>query len=138
MISKEIEPVDFSNLAKKLQKSSNLFPTNQNALERTIIDRAYYSAFLHCREWIKKNIKNHNLQNNSKDHINVPKIIQNHNELINEVESFRIYANLRKLRKIRNHATYNLNDSPFNSHFGDTGVEDILFDSYIIFDILKK
>ena len=59
------DPLDFLKLANELVYSKD------EAKLRTAISRAYYSAFLSCREWLR--FKGWRLYNDARDHVAVKK-----------------------------------------------------------------
>ena len=68
------ESSHFLELAKLLYEDVN-DSEYKYALERTIITRIYYVAFLFLREWMKKENYGYLLKNNGKDHSIIPDFI---------------------------------------------------------------
>lgn len=88
------DPLDFLKLAEELSAS----PGDEAKL-RTSIGRAYYSAFLKAREWLKpKSLKSYNGP-------------EAHKEVQDDLERYKermLKDKLSKLRRRRNEADYNL------------------------------
>lgn len=125
MITNPIIPKDLFDLAEKITIASDLSSCEKSAIERTSADRAYYSAFLHAREWIKDNHPNdNNLINKSADH----KIVREDLGRLLGGHIHTVNSTLRSLRKIRNDASYDLTRGPFNSEIGEISIEEILDD----------
>jgi hypothetical protein len=73
MTNDSFQPGHFNNLAQKLENNGEIFTRDcncqyQECITRTIIDRAYYAAFLHAREWLKTNDPNCNFIGDGRDH----------------------------------------------------------------------
>ena len=67
----------------------------------------YYGTFLFVREWLSTNTDDFNVKNNGDDHKNIPSYIKSKGPF-DEDTNFIISDNLKKLRKLRNQADYNL------------------------------
>ena len=68
------EPIDFLDFAKELYYAKNDFKSNDSSIKRTIVNRTYYAAFLHVRNWF---IKNKGYEQNQNDHSRIPDLIVN-------------------------------------------------------------
>ena len=101
------QPLDFLNLAKKSIEYLERNSWNNSSLERTIFGRVYYGTFLYVREWLSKNTLDFIVKNNGKDHKNIPRYIQSKGPF-DKCTNKLISDNLKKLRKLRNQADYNL------------------------------
>lgn len=82
--------------------STGASSTDAETIARTIISRAYYSAFLHAREYLRAK---HNIHftDTGEDHIIVE------NQLMKKVDR-QLGSTIRTLRENRGAADYNLNN----------------------------
>lgn len=46
------EPVHFLELSEELYEKMSILDSKNSAIKRTIVNRAYYAAFLYIREWL--------------------------------------------------------------------------------------
>lgn len=103
------DPLNLLDLCKSL--CQNKSKADLETLTRTIISRAYYSAFLHSREYLKE-VKKIQFTGTGDDHIMVE------NQLKNKVNR-QLGSVIRTLRENRLAADYNLNNpavpNPWNS-----------------------
>ena len=77
------QPLDFLDLAKKSIEYLEEHSWNNSSLERNIFGRVYYGTFLYVREWLSNNTNDFNVENNSKDHKNIPNYIKSKGLLMN-------------------------------------------------------
>ena len=108
------QPLDFLDLAKKSIEYLEEHSWNNSSLERNIFGRVYYGTFLYVREWLSNNTNDFNVENNGKDHKNIPNYIKSKGPF-DEYINIIISDNLKKLRKLRNQADYNLTIPDENS-----------------------
>lgn len=101
------QPLDFLDLAKKSIEYLEEHSWNNSSLERNIFGRVYYGTFLYVREWLSNNTDDFNVRNNGEDHKNIPGYIKSKGPF-DEYTNIIISDNLKKLRKLRNQADYNL------------------------------
>ena len=101
------KPLDFLDLAKKSVEYLDEHGWNNSSFERNIFGRVYYGTFLFVREWLSTNTDDFNVKNNGDDHKNIPGYIKSKGPF-DEDTNFIISDNLKKLRKLRNQADYNL------------------------------
>lgn len=66
-------PKDYLDFSKELLFNSDNFNCGISALKRTIYSRAYYSTFLHIREWL---ILNAGYKSGGNDHGDIPDFIR--------------------------------------------------------------
>lgn len=98
----------YYDLAEDMRKRS-LDNSQDEAIDRSIISRAYYSAFCSCKEYlIKYHEKSYGLSSNTHEEV-CEDLIETQEKKLKETAHF-----LRMLRKNRNKADYdiNLNKSP--------------------------
>lgn len=125
------KPIDFLNLSKELYDNSDNFDGYSSALKRTIVDRCYYAAFLHARQWliVNKNYKSHG----PSDHRDVPNAIMEDTPLMSYIaKDYR--DKLITLKKNRQFCDYDLTVSDkINNKTYNLNIEDIiLFSEEII------
>jgi len=131
MLIGQLDPTDFYHLAKELHESENL-KSKDVAIERTIIDRIYYSVFLAYRKFLSNNKKFDFVPlRNGGDHKRVIKHIKEKD--VFGKESYTISAMIKDMREYRGDASYNLvGTNPFTS-LGKMEIEDLFADSEILF-----
>jgi hypothetical protein len=122
-----ISPKNFHDIATEIVKPK--FVCGKSIKERTVVDRAYYAAFLHAREWVKRNIENNELNNAGRDHGTV--IHEINRKHPDKSLAYKVTSCLKSLRKIRNDATYNLTDDPLESK-GKITIFEVLDDAYFV------
>ena len=94
------DPLKLLGLCKSLSKGvSNV---DSETIARTIISRAYYSAFLHAREYLRANFNIH-FRGTGDDHTIVE------SQLMRKVDR-HLGSVIRNLRENRNAADYDLNN----------------------------
>lgn len=81
MTNNSFIPSHFKDLAQRLEDNENELLGDCNCqyhecVTRTIIDRAYYAAFLHAREWIKNNHPECALKGDGRDHTDVRRYLE--------------------------------------------------------------
>lgn len=104
-------PEDFRTMAKDLILQKTIVnacvnnTTDDECLYRTVIDRAYYAAFLQARTWVDKE-GIYTPKGNGTDHKNVRKAIKGARQLGNKRHNMS--NKLFDLRELRNEASYEL------------------------------
>lgn len=95
-------PKDYLDFSKELSWKPDDFNCGISALKRTIYSRAYYSAFLHVREWL---IQYDKYKSTSDDHSDIPEHIRS-NGPFDSVKNMEIASNLELLKSLRQQADY--------------------------------
>ena len=67
------KPVYFFELSNELYEKMDALDSNNSSIQRTIVSRLYYAAFLHARSWL---VLNENYESHSAgDHYYIPQFI---------------------------------------------------------------
>lgn len=112
------DPLKLLDLCKSLCQDKS--KADLETLTRTIISRAYYSAFLHAREYLKE-VKQVQFTGSGDDHTIVEK------ELMNKVNR-QLGSTIRTLRENRSAADYNLNSPAVPNPWSKFGRRLLKFD----------
>ena len=102
---KDVEPVEFFNLARELDRIKKDLNSTEPSINRNIYGRIYYSIFLFLREWLKKHTSYQSWPKG--EHSRMANYIRYRgpfDEKINEL----IYEDLVLLKKLRHQADYKL------------------------------
>ena len=102
---KDVEPVEFFNLARELDRIKKDLNSTEPSINRNIYERIYYSIFLFLREWLKKHTSYQSWPKG--EHSRMANYIRYRgpfDEKINEL----IYEDLVLLKKLRHQADYKL------------------------------
>lgn len=95
-------PKDNLDLSEELSYKLGDFNCGISALKRTIYSRAYYSVFLHVREWL---IQYDKYKTTSDDHRDIPDHIRS-NGPFDSHTNMEIASNLELLKSLRQQADY--------------------------------
>jgi hypothetical protein len=126
MFNDYFEPIFFYHLAKELEKCETL-NSDFSAIERTIVDRIYYSVYLEYRDYLEKN---YNFFPGDNVHERLGKFIIDNN-IFNE-NSLTVFNKIKKLRTYRNKASYEIVVSQIDSE--KMSFQDIFNDSEFLFN----
>jgi uncharacterized protein (UPF0332 family) len=133
-----IYPNEFHELGEKLLENySNLCDAGENpeSLEesvfRTVIDRAYYSAFLEAREWLQANTS-FKPTRTGKDH----DLVRIYIKTANITNATSLAGKLSNLKKDRGQASYHLTGG-FSRQYTKEDTEMILKRSKNVIDSFK-
>ena len=126
------KPVYFFELSNELYEKMDALDSNSSSIQRTIVSRLYYDAFLHARSWL---VLNENYESHSAgDHYFIPQFIMKSESL-----SFKTRENIKNmlisLKNNRHYCDYELNNE-FYSYLPDRykfSLDDLIdFSDYII------
>lgn len=118
-------PSDFLELSNELLEKLDNFDCGISALKRTIYSRAYYSSFLHVREWL---LHRGIYVSTVKDHSEIPDFLRLHGPF-DSAKNMEIASEMELLKKLRHQADYYIKKedaSRYNSVWVDGSVEDAL------------
>ena len=111
------DPLKFLDLSKNLANTKINLDTE--TITRTIIGRAYYSVFLHAREYLKEQKQNLRFSGTGKDH----GLVENKLMAIDR----QLGSTFRTLRENRNMSDYNLQNPAAPSFFSGFGRRNLCF-----------
>lgn len=118
-----ISAQNFLDFAKELIEKKDQFECNEVSINRTIVDRLYYTSFLHVRTWIEQNITNNGLKYDASDHGNVLHEINKCSDF-DYSTSYSINSEMNNLRDYRNDTSYVLDEKYLKS---DIAEKDLIF-----------
>ena len=89
----------------------NSLDSNESSIKRTIVNRLYYAAFLHAREWLI--VKADYESKGAGDYFHIPEFIINQTSFPPNVR-INIKDRLISLKNNRHYCDYNLNNDFYN------------------------
>ena len=110
----------------------NSLDSNESSIKRTIVNRLYYAAFLHAREWLI--LETDYESRGTGDHYHVPEFIMVHTSFPMNIK-INLKDRLTSLKNNRHYCDYELNNE-FYSYLPDRykfSLDDLIdFSDYII------